>query len=53
MARVMEAGQPATAHDEREFHADARPLEQSWFSLRTVVQILATGIGYYLATRAA
>ncbi len=53
MARMMEAGQPATAHDEREFHADARPREQPGFSLRTVIQVLATGVGYYLATQTA
>lgn len=53
MARMMEAMRQAKADGELEFHAGTRPDEQPGFSLRTIVQILATGACYYLATRIA
>jgi signal transduction histidine kinase len=53
MARVMETISPAKANGKLEFHADAQLNEQPRFSFRTVFWILATGAGYYLATRTA
>ena len=53
MARVMEAVSPTRAAGELEFQAGAEPSQQTQFSLRTVLWILATGACYYLATRTA
>src|SRR6476469_954204 len=53
MAGMMEAKREALANGELESHADTQSDNQPGFSLRTVLQILATGACYYLATRIA
>ena len=45
--------QYVTANGDPELRADTRPDEQLGFTLRTVIQVLATGVCYYLATRTA
>ncbi len=49
----MEATQPARANGELEFQAGVQPGERTVFSLRTVLQVLATAACYYAATRTA
>ena len=45
--------QRATANGELEFDAGARTGDHAGFSLRTLLQVLATGACYYLATQTA
>jgi two-component system, LuxR family, sensor kinase FixL len=45
--------QYVTANGDPELRADTRPHEQPGFSLRTIIQVLAAGGCYYLATRTA
>jgi PAS domain S-box-containing protein len=51
--RMMDAMRQAVANGELEISAGARPDVQPGFSVRSVVQILATGACYYVATRIA
>ncbi len=53
MVRALEAVRRAAAYDEATFAADPPHREPPGFSLRTVAQVLATGVCYYLATQIA
>ena len=53
MGRLVEMVRLAPAQGEPELRSDGRPQEWSSASVRTVVQVLAAGVCYYLATRTA